>query len=654
LRALQGIARATALGSREAKAQARAHEQAQREAIRQSQQRSREEKRAGAESARTAQEVAQTKARAEKQAGAEQDRQAQRTRDANGRFVRGARDAASARIAEEARVSRAVQKEAEKQAKSRQEAFKRAGGVLTGVAGGVVAGSLAAASTARGATGAKSLADRIQAANEFRTRLVTTSSAAGLTDVEREAVQQKIVSASTKTGTDANDLLGVIEQGQAKFNSLKFFADNLEEIATIAKASGSSTEDLAVALGTMRQQFKLTPEQTMEAAYLIKSSADKGSIELKNFAKDFAGTIGIFANNTGQTGIEGVRQFIGASQTIATGGFDSVSSSTKLERIAADLQDADVRSGLKGIGVKESSYIGGDGKVDLGKLITQLSGNKKFQSGAVRQDIFKEVLSRQGIEAMISAKRNTAAGQAGAFDFETIARGADAASGRSGVGAAYAALSKEGAFRADLKNADMQADTLLNLESFNSGLDLVTSAANTLEKKFGSLSLWWGSIAATGAGVATTMAGQKLLGGGAAEAAGGAGAGAAGGGALASLGKVLTAGGTAVGGAGALAIGGAVGLGGALGYGASLAGDAVTSHYRDDKKGMGDAVGSWLFDTFNGGGQAREKIGGQIVTKLDPEGNALQKEVVQVLKQIDSGLRAAQEKPQAGGAREPR
>jgi hypothetical protein len=657
LKTLQGVTRGVNETSKAGANAAKETERWQRLAQRSHQQRMKEQDqqakgaaKSAAQQSRAAESAAKAQAKAAESAAKAVERAQERASRAAARELDKYQRVADRSARESVRRA---ERTAAAEVKAKRDSIRQIGGLLAAAGAGALAGGLAANSTARTVSGAKDVKTRIADANAFRERLVVATQSAGLNAGERDQVQGSVLAASTKTGQDAGDLLGVIEEGQAKFNSLKFFSDNLSEIATVAKASGADTKDLATALGYMRQAFGLTDKEAIESAYLIKAAADKGSVEVKDFAKDFAAGAGIFATNTGQKGIGGVRQLLGTAQAIGTGGFGSAESATRFERFSADLNDVGVRKGLAGIGVK--GFTDASGKVDVGKLIQQLSTNRKFQNAGTRQGIFKETRSLQAVEALMAANQRVRAGKEGAVDFRTIA-GVDAESGRSSVGKSFEAIQGEGFFKFQVENAKMFENTTTHLEEFNEQALAVVRAGDKLETSFGALSLWASSIAAAGVTSAVTGA---LTGGGKGGVLGKAGSAVlgAGGTAIGALGATGAIGGIAAAGglAGAAVLGAGAVVGGLTGYyGGGAVVDGISSSLRDDKKGAGDALGSWLFDVINGGGDAREKIGGTSVTKAGTDGNGGAKDIVRVLERIDSGIRAIENKPKPDGQRGPR
>jgi hypothetical protein len=660
LKATQGVTRATREANKAGQEQAKASEAANKAAIRDHQQRIKEQEKltAATQKAATAQAKAQAKAaqaaadaatRAEK----EQERLAQKQADY---WAKLAQKSADQRIRQEERVTQAAareaakqQKEAEKtaakQKKDRDETFRRVGGAVGAVAAGALAGGMAAVGTARSIGGYKSVQERVTSANEFRERLVGVTSAAGMTAEQREATQGQVLEASKATGKDQGELLSVLETGHGQFNDLKFFADNLKEIATIAKVANADTGDFAKAVGSVKQAFNLTGEDAIKAAYLMKAGSDKGSVELKDFAKDFAAGAGIFAQNTKQTGIAGVRQFLGTAQGIATGQFGSAESSTRLERFIADVNDVDVRKGLKGIGI--NNVADSSGKVDVGRLLDQLGNSQKFKSAATRQGIFKETRSLQAVEALVAAREREKTGGVG---FKSIA-GVDEAAGRSAVSTGFDALSQEGFFKMQQLAAKQQADVTENLDKYNKQVLRVLEASGRLESAFGTLALWANSIAAAGVvgSVAKLALASRGKTGADVETAGGSLAGMA----VNSLKTTGAIGGAAA--AGGVAGGAVMAAGGLFALGAGVAAGMAlnegVSAARDDKQSLSDLLAGVLEQIAGGGvvgGSAKDRIGATITNE-----NGGTRQIVAVLEKIDTGLRAQADKPQAGGKRGP-
>lgn len=610
-------------------------------------------------------------ARAAERAQAKIERAAQKEAE---RWQRMAQESQLARIRALEKVTLAAQREAAKQAeiakrtaaaevKARQDALRKAGGLVTAGTAAVLAGATVAAGTARSISGVKDIRERITSGNEFRERLVLTTSQAGMSGQQREAVQGQVLSASTATGKDVGELMSVLETGQAQFNNLKFFADNLKEIATISKAAGADTGEFATALGFVQKAFDLSGEEAMEAAYLMKASADKGSVELKDFARDFASAAGGFKMSTGMTGMEGVRQFLGAAQGVATGGFGSAESSTRMTQAVGYLNREEVQKGLREeLGITD---IRKNGKIDVATVIDQLGSNRKFaDSPTVRQKIFHDAQAREGIEALIEARRRVQEGRTGAVDLRSVA-GVDATAGREAVATTMTSMQGEGFFQMQKEAARMQAETIENLKTYNDQILLVVGAADRLESSFGSLSQWASSIASIGvAGALTNLVTGRLGGGG----GGGGGGGVPG--------TVPVPGGSS---------GRGAGIGGKLlrtagwtalayaGYQLGEAGIGAADDYVKDKTGKG--IGDRLFGHQNRGEQdayltrtLNESGGGTAPVTSTPTAPApsaalgdekllqaifqMNRDVNRNLQQIDNGLRVP--KPAAGAAREPR
>lgn len=665
LKVLSGIKRSTTEASREAKKAAQEQERAQKaatkaaEAAAKAQQKAardtaRQQQKSATDASRAQQKAVEEAARAAKKAHAEIEKAAQREAD---RWQRLARESSRVAQQEAARRVELAKKTAEAEAKARRDGLRRAGGLVGAGTAAVLAGAATAASTARGIAGVKDVRERITSANEFRERLVLTTSQAGMSAQQRETVQGQVLSASTATGKDIGELMGVLETGQAQFNNLQFFADHLKEIATMAKTAGADTGEFATALGFVQQAFGLSGKEAMEAAYLMKASADKGSVELKDFARDFAASAGIFAMNTQQKGIAGVRQFLGTAQGVATGGFGSAESATRLERFITDLNDVDVQKGLRGIGIK-NVIDKKTGKVDVANLVDQLSTNKRFQKASTRQAIFKDVRGQQAVEALMAARGRVQAGKTGAVDLASIAA-VDAQAGRTAVADTMQSMQGEGFFKMQQEAARMQEDTVRNLESYNSQVLYAAEAADRLESAFGSLALWANAITTAGVvGAGANVLGKVANAGGsggklakALPSVAGAGTAIAGG-----AGSLLATGATAVGAASAGAIAGAIGIGAAVGGGLGYGANQLTSAVRSDDKTLSYLLADALFEAVNKT-DARFKAGSTI-TNMNEDGTkrlvTIMQENNKKLESIDQGLRLTNTKSPPSAPREPR
>lgn len=545
----------------------------------------REQERAAKSAARAQENATRAATRAQERASAEAQRAAKRAADAKiretqraEREVMRAADREARRWQRLAQESARYREQAEQRTQRTRDAFAgralRSGVRFMGAAtAGVVAGGVSAVNTARGIAGVQDVGERIRRANDFRESLIITSRQAGVSAERREQIQSSVLSAAEKSAIDPVELAGALEVAQKSFNAFESFGSIINELAVTAKAGGANVGELTSALGFVKQAFGLTEDQTVEALNLMVAAAAKGSVEVGDFARDFAAVSGIFASKTGQTGLEGVRQFLGVSQATATGGFGSAESATRVERFAGDLRDKHVLSGLRGIGVKP---IGKDGKIDVGSVLDQLAGNKQFKSATKRQEIFREERSLQAVEALLAARARVASGKdPNAIDFRTIA-GVDAAEGARLTTGTFQELEKSGALDMQREAIKLQNDAITNLKSFNEQILKVVKASSDLERSLGTWSVWLPSLGVGAATAAGTAALGALASGGNAAAAGKAAA---------------TLGGMAATGAGLATMAvGALGAGATGYYGARALG----------AEKLGERIGGGLADIFVG------------------------------------------------------
>jgi hypothetical protein len=565
---MQGVRRETAETSKATKAAA----QAERKALAETRKAQAESERAKRAATAATTKEARTQAREQQKLADEQSKY----------WRKAAQASADERIRQERRVTAVAQREAarrlqnekqtlEAQKKANEVHARRGRAFLGGVVGAAVGGAMGASQTARSIGGIRSMPERIQAANEFRERLTIAASQANLSGDEKAKAEGQINAASIATGKDQGELLSVLETGQAKFNDLRFFADNLKEIATIARASGSDAGEFAQALGFTRQAFGLSGEEAMEAAKLMVAAASKGSIEVKDFASSFAPVAGLFAQSTGLKGIEGVRQFLGTAQAAGTLGKSADESATLVERFVASLADPKTRTGLK-----QSTGIDLKGKTPEA-LIAALADSKKFARPGVMQKVFTDVREQQAVTAMMAAFRRTREGKDGAIDIGAIAN-VQASEGAAITAKTMGELEGSGALAFDRQNATLQEHTLKNLGDYNAQLLKVNEMSMNLEMSFSKLALWSDAISASGIGAAL---------GGMAAGGGFGGGGAAGGKMLGGLGKAVGV------------LGPALGI---LGGGAAISAAIVEA-------GVGEKVADFVFDLFNSD-IAKMKAGG--------------------------------------------
>lgn len=504
--------------------------------------------------------------------------------------------------------------------------LRRAGGVVGALGMGVVAGGASAMGVARGVTGVQDRATNVQNANSLRERLIITSGQANLDGAGMSRVQGQLTSAAMASGTSPTKLMDVLETGQSQFNDLKFFADNLTSISVRAKATGSDVGDFGRAMGFAKQAFGLTGEEAMEAADLMVAAASKGSIEVKDFARDFAPVMGVFAQGTKMSGLSGFREMLGVSQAAGTLGAGSAETSTMVERLIAIMQNPERMEDLKaktGIDVK--------GKTPT-QVIDALATSAKFAKPGVQADIFGgDIIANKAITALISARARTLAGEAGAIDIKSIAN-VDSAEGATQVTDIMKRLESGGVLELQRQAIEMENDTIEHLDEYNAQILAVTKMSNKLEKAFGTLSLWAGSIGIGGAvstvgGMALNTMTKAKAAANAAEAAKLAG------GALAGTGGLLATGGTAVGALGAGTIAAGVLSAGAVGAGVGMAIDAGAEAL------FGKAISTWLGEMASSGVDADRAAllaGGEVDVKTEVTVHDNRTEVKQTTKKPKS------------------
>lgn len=468
LKTLQGLRRETTQAGKAAKAAATSQAKAEKSELQQRIQNANTYRRIQEQTARR---VSSTQAREASRAARTAEREARRvTRTAQ---------------VEAAKQERSAKKLADEQETAATRARKSRGRLLGAVTAGVVAGASTAFSTARGIAGQRDIKDRVRTGLDFRERFIVSSTQAGVTGKQAAAAQASILAASNATGVDQMDLLGAVERGQSEFNAFQGVADNIGTLAEQAKGAGIDVASFTSAVLRMQQAFGLADKDIKKTGDLILASASAGAIEAGNIATDFAPTAGLFAQNTGHMGEAGLREFLGTAQAMGTLGAGSAESATMTENFLNEINKKDVQKKLRRIGV---SVTNKDGTMrGFQDIVTDLAGNKKFQSANVRQEIFAEKRARVGVEALMGATKRVQAGT-GTVDIGTIA-GVDSAEGEKKTKEVMAALASEGLLDIQRESARMQSDVIANLRSYSDQVRALQRVSNALEAQFGPLAL---------------------------------------------------------------------------------------------------------------------------------------------------------------------
>jgi hypothetical protein len=557
-----------------AEAQKRAAQDASRAAIEASKRAEKEQTRAAREVARVAKREAEAQKREADKLTAYWQRSAQKSADL--------------RIREEQRVTRQAAQEAARRARTedrtmatRRRAAERtlrgAGGLVGAGVAGILAGGISAAGVARGVAGVDDIQTRVRKGNDFRETMIVLGGNVGMSQAEIDKAQSKVLETGVKFGKDPTEIAEGLTIGQERFNMLRELTENIDAITAAAKASQGTVPEFIGMVGSLVSAFGLAKEEIPQAIDFALGAARSGAINPADFAASFAASAGIFATNSGQRGMEGLRQFVGTSQGIGAGQFGAAESATRLERLITDLTDKKVVQDLKQRGV---NVFNKDGKIDIGSVIDQIATNKNLQTSTQRQGVFKEVRALQGIDTLLAQRQKVLSKEAGAVDFRSMSREGLGAEGAAGTARVIGMLEKGGVLDLQRQAIEMQKHTIEHLEAYNKQILLVNDASNKLEKSFGTLSLWASSIGLGGAVTGGSVVLGRLAGGG----AGGAAAGAAGAGTLATLGTGVTAVG-----AGALAAGVAAAgaIGGGVGYGIDKFAEWTTG------KALSDRIAEW-------------------------------------------------------------
>lgn len=457
-----------------------------------------------------------------------------------------------------------------------------------GQGGRVLAGAAAlggaAVDAARGAGATLGVSSRDQLAGEYATndvRLARLSTQANMSDAEADSLRAQITSAARGGLMNPADIISIIETGQERFSDAAGFARAAPEIARFSTATGSDAQDVAGLIGEAQRQMgvNISDPNTLRALLgSVQVTGDKGSVGVGDIAGSMSPSIGAYASLTGESGLEGMSNFLALAQTMGASGGDAA---MLTQNLLSKLSSADVQRNLERGGVnvrnEDGSFVG------MQELVAQMAANPRFvgANGQINAGALQGVLG--GDMQVNTAMRTLLQEQLAGRGLDTIAN-SSSAEGMDKVNTAMRRIEESAGGEAMKARSDAAANFMENGDAYVRSLAAAASAASQIDTTFPRASaaadLLRGSFETlTGTLGALNLAGVVGVGGAGVAAAGGAG-------------SVAAAGGTglaAAGGAASLATGGAGFLAGLYGGGELLdAGLRATGRQGldDDEKGI--------------------------------------------------------------------
>lgn len=355
---------------------------------------------------------------------------------------------------------------AERQSISARQSFRRA---TVGTAGRSVMrstralGTMGASALAIGgslaATGAVS--SEMDLNKRIATLLVNSRAPGAEFTSTKEEVRGAVMDTALATGRSRSDVTAGLEMFVRKTGDLKGGMENLKMFGTIATAFDASTEDIASAAASLKEQFNV--ESAKDLAELISTLGAQGrkaAFELKAMASHVE-KLGAAGKRFGLAGADDARLLGGLTQIAqtATGGKNGDQAAFAVEATLRQLisKSRDIQSG-KAFGKRVQVFEGGD-ETAAGRNLRDLIPDILAASGGNKVKLQK-VFGEEGIRAMSpfisafnDARRAAGGGKAG----EQAGRDAVTAllSGAIDAPAAYADVQKDAAVIAAESSAQL-------------------------------------------------------------------------------------------------------------------------------------------------------------------------------------------------------
>lgn len=286
-----------------------------------------------------------------------------------------------------------------------------------------VSGATQLFSRAQSTAGVGSLEERVRAAGEFGTALFRFGASADISASDRDALGQRILSTSDRTGIRSGELLAGLESAQSRFGPevAMDLAGMLDQLADASVATGSSIEDLTGLLGTVQTAYRLNGEELREFLGSTIEATRAGSIDAKDFAGNFASTLAIYAETSGRRSLAGAREAVGLAEVVGSGQFGAAESATRMEGLLRELSQRDVQQRFRRAGVRVADAQGN--LLPLEQIAAQVASSRQLST---QRGISGLRLRAEAEQALLRVRAMGAAG------FQQFA-GADAARGNAYV-----------------------------------------------------------------------------------------------------------------------------------------------------------------------------------------------------------------------------
>jgi hypothetical protein len=366
---------------------------------------------------------------------------------------------------QEQRLSRTLARGREEEAHTVRNVLGLTGRTLSGMGGKALRAGMGIARDVAGGAGVNfDLASMVQQNVAMETAATSLSNSGYIagdkrngTRVDPRALMNQAFQVGQATGTDANDALEGLSKFVAKTGDLQTGRDILKDMAVLAKATGTSLDDMVDAAGDVSTALPDGADKAERLRAVMQGIAGMGKVAAVEM-KDFASQMAKIAANAGQ--FEG-----DASKNILT-----------LSAMAQESRQRGGSASATQAATSVASFVSMLKTPARAKAFEAATGSKVFnkETGLLRdpQTIIKEALSKVGMDPIALKKVFQNSGGARAMEgFATIYRQAGGgAKGLSAVDAEFERLRTSAmadaevlvSFQAALKTSEAQAATFNN------------------------------------------------------------------------------------------------------------------------------------------------------------------------------------------------
>ncbi len=359
--------------------------------------------------------------------------------------------------------------------------------------------------------GVRSREEMVQRSMAFERGLIRLSGQAGLSPQQQAATRGRIMDISGRTQVDPMDMLETATMAQNRFSDFSFFEQNAERFAQASNALDVPMQDIAGAVGEFRRQMGVTSAEIPELIGAMTAAAQAGSIEFSDVSAEFASAIGTYSRVTGQTGMQGAREFLAGAEVLGAGGQTGSQSAVLMQNLLAKLANADVQREMRQRGItttRNGQFVG------LNDLVQQLSTNRRTDTTTELQGVLgRDMQANQAMGILISEQRKAAA-EGRTSPLLEIA-GSSATQGNAVIDRTQAALLNSTSGRARQIGVNAEIEFMSNGDALIQSMTNMAGPLSQLENRFPRVAQGLETFQGALTNLLGVFAGLRLAGGGA-------------------------------------------------------------------------------------------------------------------------------------------